>query len=107
MAKIFVTSREGEERAIELSVDDNPTLMEAIRNEGSFDLVAMCGGMLSCSTCHVYVAPEWADKIEEMSEDEQLLISDSGQYQSTSRLSCQVRLDRNHDGLRVTIAPED
>ena len=107
MAKIFVTSREGDERTVELNVDANPTLMEAIRNEGSFDLVAMCGGMLSCSTCHVYVAPEWAQKIEEITDDERMLISDSPQYRPTSRLSCQVRLDSSHSGLRVTIAPED
>ena len=107
MAQIFVTDREGNERPIELSLDGNPTLMEAIRNEGSFELAAMCGGMLSCSTCHVYIDEAWAAKIEPISDDELELIEASGRYQPTSRLSCQIQLEPAHDQHRVTIAPED
>lgn len=105
--KIFVTSREGVERSVELDAGGNPTLMEAIRNDGSFDLVAMCGGMLSCSTCHVHIDPQWADALEPISEDEQDLIASSDHLSPTSRLSCQIRLGEMHDGLRVTVALED
>jgi ferredoxin, 2Fe-2S len=107
MAEIFVTSREGVERRIEVDVGDRPTLMEAIRNDGSFDLIALCGGMLSCSTCHVYVDPGWAERIEPITVDEQDLVGSSEHCAPNSRLSCQIRLDGALDGLRVSIAPED
>lgn len=107
MPRIIVTSREGEERSVAFDQGGKPTLMEAIRNEGSFDLVAMCGGMLSCSTCHVYVDPGWSAALDPRTDDEQSLVADSGHYRETSRLSCQIMLDELLDGLRVTIAPED
>lgn len=107
MASIFVTSREGERRRIDIDTGDNPTLMEAIRNDASFDLAAMCGGMLSCSTCHVYIDPDWADKIASIEDEEAELLETSEYLTDYSRLSCQIRLTDAHDQLSVIIAPED
>lgn len=107
MASIFVTNREGERHSIEINTGGNPTLMEAIRNDGSFDLVAMCGGMLSCSTCHVYIDADWADKIDPIEEEEAELLEFSEHLTEYSRLSCQITLSDAHDQMSVTIAPED
>lgn len=107
MAKILVTSRERVERAIDVDISGSPTLMEVIRNEGSFDLLALCGGMLSCSTCHVYVDPAWSGRVEPIADDERELLESSDHQAPNSRLSCQIRLGQDHDGLRVSVAPQD
>jgi ferredoxin len=56
MPEIFVTDRNGAEFPVDAT--NGFTLMEAIRDEGKFDLAAICGGMLSCSTCHVYAGDQ-------------------------------------------------
>lgn len=107
MPEIIITSREGESQSLAFDATDKPSLMEIIRNKSSFDLMAMCGGMMSCSTCHVYIDPEWTEKLEPITEEEKDLVSMSEYYRPASRLSCQINLDEDLDGLRATIAPED
>lgn len=82
------------------------SLMEALR-ELEYGVAAICGGMCSCATCHVYVAPDWVGQIPEQHSDERELIAELQHRRETSRLSCQVRLDAGLDGLRVTLAPEE
>ncbi|MFN3423713.1 MAG: 2Fe-2S iron-sulfur cluster-binding protein [Novosphingobium meiothermophilum] len=105
MPKIVVVNRAGEEKTVE--ADAGLSLMEAIRDNGFDELLALCGGCCSCATCHVYVDPAFADKVAPMSEDENDLLDSSDHRNETSRLSCQVQLSAALDGLRVTIAPED
>ncbi|MBC7737022.1 MAG: 2Fe-2S iron-sulfur cluster binding domain-containing protein [Candidatus Saccharibacteria bacterium] len=83
------------------------SLMEAIRDNGFDELLALCGGCCSCATCHVYVDPAFADKLPPMSEDENDLLESSDHRNETSRLSCQVPLTPDMDGLKVSIAAED
>jgi len=104
MPKLVVTNREGETSEIE--VEDGLTVMEAVRDNGFDELLALCGGCCSCATCHVFV--EGADgKLPEMSEDEDDLLESSDHRGTGSRLSCQIPLTAELDGLKVTIAPED
>lgn len=105
MPSITVAMREGEERVI--SAASGLSLMEAIRDAGVDELLAMCGGCCSCATCHVYVDPAFADRLPPLSEDENDLLDSSDHRTARSRLSCQVPLDDSLDGLRVAIAPED
>ncbi len=105
MPKIVVVNRAGEEKTVE--ADAGLSVMEAIRDNGFDELLALCGGCCSCATCHVYVDPAFADKVSPMSEDENDLLDSSDHRNETSRLSCQVQLTSAMDGLRVTIAPED
>lgn len=72
-----------------------------------YGVPAICGGMCACATCHVYVAPEWADKLQPPQSDEHEIVSELGHRQDTSRLSCQVRLSEGLDGLSVTLAPDE
>ena len=81
--------------------------MEAIRDNGFDELLALCGGCCSCATCHVHVDPAFADKLPAMSEDEDDLLESSDHRNESSRLSCQIAFTSDLDGLKVTIAPED
>ncbi|MGB7417577.1 MAG: 2Fe-2S iron-sulfur cluster-binding protein [Erythrobacter sp.] len=105
MPKLVVTNREGETSAIE--VEEGLTVMEAIRDNGFDELLALCGGCCSCATCHIYVEEAPAGQLPEMSEDEDDLLESSDHRKEVSRLSCQVPLTPELDGMKVTIAPED
>ena len=105
MPQLVVTTREGEEKTIDAEIGHN--VMETIRDAGFDELLALCGGCCSCATCHVYVDPSFTDRLPEMSEDENDLLDSSEHRQESSRLSCQLIISDDIDGLRVTIAPED
>ena len=81
--------------------------MEAIRDNGFDELLALCGGCCSCATCHVHVDPEFADLLPAMTGDEDDLLDSSDDRDATSRLSCQIPFSDALDGLRVRIAEED
>lgn len=63
-----------------------------------------CGGELNCGTCHVYVRAEWTDRIPAATADEEDMLEVCDGLQETSRLSCQVRLTPELDGLTVAVA---
>jgi ferredoxin, 2Fe-2S len=105
MPQLIVTTREGESHTLEVAA--RITVMEAIRNAGIDELLALCGGLCSCGTCHVYADPDFAPLLPELSEDEDGLLEGSDHRSDRSRLSCQLRLNDALSGLRVVIAPED
>lgn len=105
MPKLIVVDRSGSESTIE--VEDGLTVMEAIRDNGFDELLALCGGCCSCATCHIHIDPAAADKLPAMSEDEDDLLESSDHRNEASRLSCQIPFTAELDGLKVTIAPED
>lgn len=105
MTAIYVTTREGDTREIE--AQDGFSVMEAIRNGGVDELLALCGGCCSCATCHVFVAPEFASRLPSISADEDELLDSSSSRTALSRLSCQLTVSPELDRLAVTIAPED
>jgi 2Fe-2S ferredoxin len=104
MPEIIVTTREGDELNVEAAI--GVSVMEAIRDSGIDELLALCGGVCSCATCHVYV-DEAPDELPVMSADEDDLLESSGHRNERSRLSCQIRIVEGLSGLRVTVAPED
>jgi 2Fe-2S ferredoxin len=105
MPKLIVTNREGETSEIE--VEDGLTVMEAIRDNGFDELLALCGGCCSCATCHVFVDHTAGGTLPTMSEDEDDLLESSDHRTAASRLSCQIPFTAELDGMKVTIAPED
>jgi 2Fe-2S ferredoxin len=102
--RLYVTDREGNEH--EVGAREQDTLMEALR-ELDYGVAAICGGMCSCATCHVYIAPEWAAKLAEPQGDEREIVGELSDLRETSRLSCQIPLSPALDGLRLTLAPEE
>ena len=105
MPKLIVINREGEETSVD--ADNGVSVMEAIRDNGFDELLALCGGCCSCATCHIFIDPAFAGKMPAMSDDENDLLDSSDHRNETSRLSCQITLSDDLDGLKVTIAPED
>ncbi len=105
MPKLVVVNRAGQEQEVEAA--SGVSVMEAIRDAGFDELLALCGGCCSCATCHVYVDPAFADKVEKLSEDENDLLDSTDHRTENSRLSCQIHLSDAVSGLKVTIAPED
>jgi 2Fe-2S ferredoxin len=98
-----VVSRNGGENAIVGQVGDS--LMEAIRACDLEEIFAICGGCCSCATCHVYVDPLHAEGLPAIGSNEDDLLACSRHRTARSRLSCQIRLTPELDGLRVEIAP--
>jgi len=105
MPQLTVVNREGEESTID--VEDGLTVMEAIRDNGFDELLALCGGCCSCATCHVHVDEAFMARLPALGEDEDDLLESSDHRNERSRLSCQIPFTGDLDGLKVTIAPED
>jgi len=101
---IHVTDRNGQSYEIETHPGDH--LMEVLR-EFDWGPAAICGGMCACATCHVFVGEAWFEAFPQRGMDEQELLGSLDHFQSNSRLSCQMELQEQHDGLSVTLAPEE
>ena len=105
MTTICLTKRSGEEMLID--ADDNISLMEGIQRAVPGELLAVCGGGMSCGTCHVFVHEDDLARLNEMSEEEDILLDCSTLRQPNSRLSCQITVAPELNHLRIEAAPED
>ncbi len=101
--KINVTDREG--KTHELEGLEGWRVMEVIRDYG-LPIKAECGGACSCATCHVYVDEAWLDKLQPPHDEEIAMLDEAFDVQDNSRLSCQILLSEELEGLHVTLAPE-
>ena len=99
MVKIIFVSSSGERREVE--AEPGMTVMETATKGGIDEIVAECGGACACATCHVYVAPEWFDKIPPIAPMEADMLDFAFEPRPTSRLSCQIVLSPELDGLTV------
>jgi len=84
---------------------NNLTILEIAHNNG-IDIEGACEGSLACSTCHIIVDKDWYNRLEEPSWDEEDMLDLAHGLQPTSRLSCQIEITNELDGLRM-IVPED
>ena len=105
MPKVWVTRRNGETEEVEAK--PGLSLMLNLKRGGIDDILAICGGCASCGTCHVYVAEDWADRLPPIQPEEETILAFSDWRQPNSRLSCQVKVTDELDGLCVTVAPAD
>lgn len=105
MIKINVLTRDGNK--IVVNANEDALLMEAIRDNGIDELMALCGGQLSCATCHVYIDPAFASLLPEISDFEDDLLDSSDYRKAGSRLSCQIPCLTAFEGMNVEIAPEN
>jgi 2Fe-2S ferredoxin len=104
VASLVLTTREGLTHRLEAR--PGLSVMEIIRDAGIDELLALCGGSCSCATCHVYVDPEFEDRLSRMSEDENDLLDAASNRKANSRLSCQIVFRDELEGLKVTIAQD-
>jgi len=103
--RLIVTDRQGAVRGVDARY--GLSVMENIRDNGFDELLALCGGCMSCATCHVHVDAQDFDRVGPPSPDETDLLEFSGHVVPTSRLSCQILFTAALDDLHITIAPED
>ena len=91
-------------REMTLDVAEGLSLMEAATQRGVPGIIGECGGSMSCATCHVVVDPAWSDRAGTPSafEDDMLDITEAGR-QPTSRLSCQIKMSAEIDGIVVSV----
>ena len=104
MINISVKDLDGQVHEIQAREGDS--LMESLR-EHEWGVPAVCGGLCSCGTCHVYLDSDWLDKFQQSDADEQDLLDVFENTKDNSRLSCQLQLLPAHDGLKLTVAEED
>ena len=99
MAKIKYIEHNGKEHIVE--VQNGLTVMEGAVQTDIPGIDADCGGSMSCATCHVYVKEDWFDKLpkKEMGEDD--MLDHAYEPKSNSRLSCQIMVSDDLDGLSV------
>lgn len=105
MTRLSVTDRDGVQTTIEAQAGQSA--MEAIRSAGVAQMLAICGGMCACATCHIYVDPERLELLPPMGSDEDELLSALAHRRQSSRLACQIRLGPTIVDLNVQLAPED
>jgi 2Fe-2S ferredoxin len=80
--------------------------METAIDHDVAGIVAECGGACSCATCHVYIAPEWVERLPRPGALEDGMLDCVIDRRDNSRLSCQFRITEDLDGIEVTV-PED
>ena len=100
MAKITYTDQLGNSKTIE--IENGLSVMEgAIQNDVP-GIEADCGGSMACATCHVYVEEKWLDKLSKAEDGEIDMIDMAFEPKKNSRLSCQLIVTNELDGLKVT-----
>ena len=101
MPKVTFKSHEGDVREVDVAA--GRSLMLAATMNGVPGVDADCGGTLSCATCHVYVDPDWVAKLPSKSEMEETMLDFAQGTAPASRLSCQLRVTSDLDGLVVRV----
>ena len=100
MVKILFIEHNGTEHPVEAKPGSS-VMLAAVTN-GVPGIDADCGGACSCATCHVYVSEEWQAKLDEITPMEEAMLSLSSDRKPNSRLSCQLPVTAELDGLVVT-----
>ena len=99
MAKIKYIEHNGTEHEIEVA--NGLTVMEGAVQNGIPGIDADCGGSMSCATCHVYIKDDWFSKLPEKEEGEDDMLDQAYEPKSLSRLSCQLTVSDDLNGLVV------
>lgn len=105
MPDVRIILRDG--GASQVSLAPDRSLMEAMREAGFDELLALCGGNCSCATCHVILEAKAFAALPTISDDEDDLLESSRHREPTSRLSCQIDTALLPEGSVIKIAPEE
>ena len=98
MPTIHLIRADGSTR--DIATADGTTVMQAVTSAGETGIVAECGGSAMCATCHVYVDEAWADRLPApLANEREMLECTAAERRPTSRLSCQIKLTPELDGL--------
>jgi 2Fe-2S ferredoxin len=103
MPKITFIDQDGSKRTVESEA--GTTVMETAINNDIPGILATCGGSCSCATCHVYVDEAWVDRLPPPALEESDMLDTAHDLKDSSRLSCQIKVTEEIDGLVVTTPP--
>jgi 2Fe-2S ferredoxin len=101
MVKITYVQPDGSKQTVEGEVGN--TVMEAAKKHGIDGIEAECGGACACATCHVYVDAAWREKVGPPNEMEEDMLDFAFDVREESRLSCQIKVTAELDGLTVSV----
>ena len=101
MAKITYNDSKGASKSIE--VENGLSVMEGAVQNDIPGIDADCGGGMACATCHVYIKDDWFDKITPKEDGEEDMLDMAFEPKKNSRLSCQIIISDELDGLTVNI----
>ncbi len=105
MPTINLIEKDGSTKAI--NAEDGWSLMEILRDEGYEEIEGACGGSMACATCHLYVHPDWKERVEaennEKCEDEDDILDMAFDIHDASRLGCQIRMSNTLDGVVIAL----
>ncbi|HHG89034.1 MAG TPA: 2Fe-2S iron-sulfur cluster binding domain-containing protein [Devosia sp.] len=105
MTKITFIQADGTVREIE--AEDGATVMEVAIQNDIPGIVAECGGACTCATCHVYIDEKWTEITGVPSAMEEDMLDFAFEVQPNSRLSCQIKVSKDVDGLIVRVPPQE
>ena len=105
MTKITYVTRDGERHEVE--VDNGYTVMEGAINNSIDGVVAECGGACACATCHCYIDEAWLDRMPPMEDMEDSMLDAAYERKENSRLTCQLEVNDDWDGLVVYVGEND
>ncbi|MFP5336481.1 MAG: 2Fe-2S iron-sulfur cluster-binding protein [Actinomycetes bacterium] len=106
MPKVIYVAADGQEHTVEAGVGES--VMRAAVKNGVPGIIGECGGNASCGTCHVFVREEYVDLVGEPGDlEKDLLEMGVEDRRENSRLSCQISVSPEMDGLTVEVAPRD
>ncbi len=100
---VTITFIESSGNKTTVEAPEGSTVMEAAVKNGIGGILAECGGSCTCATCHVYIDPAWIDRVGAATGDEVEMLTLAIDPEPNSRLSCQVPVSADLDGLIVTI----
>ena len=101
MAKITFIQDDGSQQTVD--AEDGMTVMESAVKNMVPGIDADCGGACACATCHVYVEPDWLEKTGAREEMEEDMLDFAFDVRDNSRLSCQIKVAPELDGLTVRV----
>ena len=103
MPRLIFVNSEGTEKSVE--AENGLSVMEVAR-DNDLEIEGTCGGSISCCTCHVIIDKDWFSIVGGPNPDEEDMLDLAVGLQPTSRLSCQIEVTNELDGLRMTIPEE-
>lgn len=104
MPTVNVIQKNGSTKEIE--AENGWSLMEILRDASISEIEGACGGSMACATCHMYIHPDWSDKVNadnEKCDEEEDILDTAFDVNDNSRLGCQIRMDSTLDGITVAV----
>ena len=103
MPRIVFIEPDGTRKEVEIEV--GYSVMEGATMNGVEGIEAECGGACSCATCHGYIREDWWDRLPEIDAIEDSMLEAAVERQPNSRLTCQIQVTEELDGLTLEVAP--